>query len=139
MPPLDDVLHQSANIINHLVLRKVQNQLVAADTARPVLTAQHPVRMRLIQAAVPIDHLRLKPETKGKPHGPYFLRQPFDAVRQLLPVRIPVPKRRSVIVTAAKPPVIQDEQLHTGLPGLFRQVQKLFFLKLHIGGFPVID
>ena len=112
MPPPDDVLHQSADIIDHLVLRKIQNQLVAADTARPVPRCPAPSPdAPPIQAAVPIDHLRLKPETKGKPHGPYFLRQPFDAVRQFLPVRIPVPKRGSVIVTAAKPPVVQDEQL----------------------------
>lgn len=73
------------DMIPHLRLRKVEQQLVAAQkigTAKAVM--QRPVRMPTVQLRIRADGFRLEPKAELQPHRIQLFAESLQAVRELL-------------------------------------------------------
>ena len=126
-------------MVHHLGSRIVQYQLIPAQRGLSARNMQTPVRMFAVQIRVRIDHLRLDPEAELHPQGFHLFGQSGDSPRQQLFRRHPVSETGVIISSGAEPAVIQYKQLHAAFFGFCSDLQKLLFVKIKIGGFPVID
>ena len=75
------------DIVPHVRLRKVEQQLVAAQkigTAKAVM--QRPVRMPTVQLRIRADGFRLEPEAELQPHRIQLFAESLQAVRELFGV-----------------------------------------------------
>ena len=136
---LQDLSHLSVDVIHHFRFGKIQYILISAVAVVPPDIRQKPVRMLPEQVTVLVCHLRLKPQTKFHAQIFDFSGKSCNALRQFFQIRIPVSKRRIVPVPLPEPSVIQDKKLYTNLFCLPGDIQYLFFIKVKIGCFPVID
>ena len=100
---------------------------------------QHPVRMGPVQIAVLIYHLRLYPQPERKAHFFYPAGYSRHSLRQLFPVGIPVSQGGPAVIPSAEPAVIQYKKFHSHIFGGSGKLKDFFFVKVEIGGFPVID
>ena len=104
---LDVVLRQQAvqrreHPVRHVGPGQVQHQLVAVLRPGAAGEVVHPVRVRPVEVAVRVHHLRLDPQPE--PHAEVV--DPADeraeAARELLPVDRPVAQSRPVVVAARR-------------------------------------
>ena len=112
---------------------------MSATANMAVRTSKNPVRMLSEQITVSAGHLRFKPQSKQHSHILDLLCQSCYARRQLVQIYIPVSKRTGIVVPLAKPSIIQNKQFNPQFPGFFCNGQDLFFIKIHVSGFPVIN
>ena len=98
-----------------------------------------PVRVGTVQFAVFGYHLRLHPEAELHAQRVNPFHQRLQATGQTAPVLIPVPQRAAVIVPMTEPAVVQHHQLHTDRGSFFGKLYQLFFIKIEVCRFPVVD
>ena len=68
-----------------------------------------------------------------------LFRQGKQTIRQFASIRCPVAKGRPVVVTMAKPAVVQHKKLNAHIGGCLCNLQQLFLIKVEVGSFPVIQ
>ena len=92
-----------------------------------------------VETAVLIDHLRLDPNAEFHAKAVDSANQVSQSSLQLICIDKPVAQPRVIAVAAAKPAVIQYQHLNPQFRGLSGNRKDLFFIKIKIGGLPVVD
>ena len=92
-----------------------------------------------IEGGVGADHFRLDPQAEQQPHLPHFADQFSQGAAQFLFVHLPVAQAAGVVAALAEPAVVQHQHLDPQLFGLAGDVQDALAVKVHVGGFPVVD
>ena len=134
-----DFFHHCVNTVHNLFSGKIKDILISSMRCIPSRRLQNPVRMLPVQIGILVYHLRLKPEAEFHSKSFYLFREPPDPFRQTLPICIPVSKSCMLSVSFPEPSVVQHKKLHAALPGFFRNLQELFFRKVEVSSFPVIN
>ena len=135
---LNNGMHPLIKIIHHLGLRHIKHHLMPSQGRIPLRRGQCPVGIPSVEIAVGVYHFRLKPEAELKSHIVDLVRKAFYALRKLVRIYKPVTEPGRIIVSCAKPPVVKNEQLYTGLSALLCYLKDRLLCKAHFGGFPVI-
>ena len=125
-------------IVHDLLPGKVQDVLMPRVGLKAARRADQPVRMRAVELAVLIYHLKLHPESEVEAQGLDLPGESGDSVRQLLQVCLPVPESLVVIVPLSEPAVVQHEELRADLLRLLRDAENLLLIEVEEGGLPVI-
>ena len=102
--PLQQIIKRFGNV-------EVQDKLMAASQRGIARQRQHPVRVRPVQIGVRVNHFRLHPNTEFHPQRFHVINNRRQAVGVLFLIKIPVPKRRPVVVAPFKPAVIDNKAL----------------------------
>ena len=101
------------NILSHLGTSEVKDKLISAQGTRPALDTDSPLGMCAVKVAVRDYTLGLKPESELHTHLIDLLYNIFYAAGKLLEVFHPVAKTCKIVITLAKPTVIQNEHLYS--------------------------
>ena len=104
--------------------------------ARAVREVDGPVRVRAVEVAVGVHHLRLHPETELHAQRVDVLDEALQPLRELLRVHEPVAQAGPVVVALAEPAVVHHEQLHADLGGLVGKLLLAGLVHVERGGFP---
>ena len=134
-------VQNAANIFHDIILdlrlAQVQQKLMAAQNIRMVVM-QRPVGMLPVQVGVRVYGFRLEPEAEFHAFGADLLCQTVKTVGELLFVHVVVAQARQVVVPAAEPAVVQDEQLAAKLLCPVRQVQQPVLVEVEHTALPVV-
>ena len=127
------------DMIPHLRLRKVEQQLVAAQkigTAKAVM--QRPVRMPTVQLRIRADGFRLEPEAELQPHRIQLFAESLQAVRELFGVYGVIAEAAGIAVTLAEPAVVEHEQLAAQLLCKLSEPQELRLREVEHTALPAV-
>ena len=141
---LDVMLAENAakalgQVVDHVVSGQIQHQLIAAHRGLPAGQRERPVRMRAVQIAVLVDHLRLKPQAEAEAQRVDPLDEPAQAALELRLVDKPVAQTAVVVVAAAEPAVVEHQHVDAHARRLLGNGDDLVGCKVKKGRFPVVD
>ncbi len=139
MTALKDCADTFDNIFTYGRITQIQNIFVPGHFHSPPLHLHHPLRMLPVQIAVQRHHLRFKPESESNSFFFNVMNQFRKGPPKLFLIGYPVSHGRCGIIAFSKPPVIQYKQFCTCPGRLFCQLQKTFFMKIKITGFPAVQ
>ena len=108
-------------VLLHVVARQVQQQLVPRLRVLTIGKLHRPLRMRPVEIAVRVHHLRLHPDAEVHPQRTDAIDDRLEPMRKLLRVHIPVPQSGVVVLALAKPSVVDHKPLHPQLGRTLRQ------------------
>ena len=117
---------------------EIQYQLISSSHRFSSRNRKCPVRMRTVEIAVFIDHLRLNPDTEFHTEIIDFFNQFSQRHSQLLLIDIPVAETAVVIVSFAKPAVIHDQHLNSKICRFFGKIVNRLSGKIKIRCFPAV-
>ena len=145
--PLDVADLRRGEHLRHLVdqevlhggVGEVQQALIAALAVVPAGDRHGPVRVRGVETAVDVHHLRLHPDAEVHAEGPDLAGQPVEAARQLLSVWLPVAEGAGVVAALAEPAVVHHEQLDPDVPPGSGQGDEAAFGDVEIAGLPTVE
>ncbi len=130
--------HLFNDIVLHRRIRQIQNPLVTPLGMSLSRNIHSPLRMGPVQTALHIHHLRLHPDTEGKPKRLHFIAQSFQTTGQLLIVYFPVPQRAAVVGALPEPPVVHHKKLNARILTGLRQPQQLPLIDREICRLPAV-
>ena len=136
---VEDRRHAFVQIIPDIFSSHIQDQLVTASVRLSSRDLDRPVRMCTVEVAVLGDTFRLKPETELHTHGIDSVCDRFQTAFQLVGIDIPVTQSADISLTFSKPAIVENQHLHAKFGCAFCDVQDLFFIKIKVGCFPVVD
>src|SRR6187402_3729310 len=116
--------------------REIEDELMTALAALASREVQHPIRMRAVEIAVRIDHLRLHPQAEAHPEPVHLVDERLQSVWELVTIDYPVTKPGTVAVARAEPAVVHDEALHAERGRLLGKAHLPGFVDLEFRGFP---
>jgi hypothetical protein len=102
-------------VLLHIRAPQVEDQLVAQQRGLARRKVDRPVRVRAVEVAVRVDHLRLQPEAEIHAQRVDPLDQRLDAVGEFAGVGPPVAQARVVDVAAVEPAVVHHKEFHAHL------------------------
>ena len=94
--------------------------------------------MSAVKITVRIYHFRFKPKPEAHTERIYFIGKTPKSVRQSVGVFHPIAQSRVIGYSLAEPAVVEHHCVNSYLRSLFRNFNKLFLVKIKIGGFPVV-
>ena len=100
---------------------------------------EYPVRVSPVKIRILIYHFRLKPKAELHSQLSDTARQSGDTIRKTVPIRYPVSQACLLRTPLSEPSVIQHKELYTAFFRFPGNLQYLLLIKIHIGGFPVVD
>ena len=126
-------------IVHYFRAGHVQHHLTASDAWLASGHDQCPVRMDAEQVGVLADHLRFQPEPGLQPHCVELIHQSFKTAGQLSKILFPVAEACPVIISAAEPAIVQNQQFNTKIFSIFCDAEDLSLVKIKIRRFPCIQ
>ena len=96
------------------------------------------VRIFSVEITVLGNHLRLYPETEFQSKSVDSLCKCRKSTFDLLFIYFPVTKCAPVIISFAKPSIVQNKHIQADVPGFFCNMIQFVCIKIKIGSFPVV-
>ena len=116
----------------------VQIELMSAPIHSTSRNLQCPVRIFSVEITVLGNHLRLYPETEFQSKSVDSLCKCRKSTFDLLFIYFPVTKCAPVIISFAKPSIVQNKHIQADVPGFFCNMIQFVCIKIKIGSFPVV-
>ena len=125
-------------MIPDLFSGEVQHQLISSPHRISFWNLKCPVRMCPVQIAVFGNHLRLDPESELQSQIMNPVDQFSHGTSQLLFIDHPVSKAGIIIISLAKPSVIQNKHFDSKFCRVFSKSQETFPGKIKVIRFPAV-
>ena len=136
---MEDMIDGGYDIIADFCTREIQHELMTAKGYRIVRRTQYPIRMCMVKLGIDGDHLWFKPKAKFQPSLMCTLCNSGKTALQFFPIDEDIAKRGIIVVSLAEPAVIQHHEFKSKISRTGGKPIHLFFVKIKIGRFPIID
>ena len=131
-------VHSRKSIFLNFRFCEIEHKLMTHLAVCPLWIMINPIGMSTEQIAVPLHHLRLKPQTEIHTERINAVYKFINSVREFFGIYKPIAQACTVVVSLAEPTVIHNKKLATDFCRLFCKRKLIFGVYIKAGGFPRI-